>query len=204
MLTSAHAVSGCPLFLSLSKRSIFTVLSCSIFPQPPLTSYLFCLHSNWRKVLRSIQLLEHQYLMESGTPFKDQHFKTGLARHIWIAHYGYLSQIKHSTLLQDRLFSKLIMTVVLPAVFLFLLCVCLLLKCTFFFCLTQWLILLLKLRGQRSLTASHVLHQGGWISSLQILKPLNKTSQTPYEYNYLGFLWYLFRRKIHLYNLSTM
>lgn len=125
---------GVLCFSHYTQSSIFTVLSGSILPHPhPLSPQIYFLFiATGGKFLKSTQLLEHQYLMESGTPFKDQHFKAGLARHIWIAHYGYLSQIKHSTLLQDRLFSKLIMTVVLPAVFLFLLCVCLLLKCIFF------------------------------------------------------------------------
>lgn len=87
-----------------------------------LTS-IFSFLSNSRKLFKSVQLLEHQYLMEVGLILKYQFFKAILARRVSIAHYGYLSQIKFNTLLEDRLFFKLIMTVLFPAVFIFLLCV---------------------------------------------------------------------------------
>lgn len=73
----------------------------------------------------------------------------------------------------------------------------------FFFCLIPWHILLLELSGHRLQTATHVLRGSRWMSRSQTLTPRNKTPKQPLN-KHRSFLWYLFRRNIHLYNLSSM
>lgn len=75
---------------------------------------------------------------------KYQRFKAILAKCISVARMViYHNEIQY--IAEDKLFFKLIMKVLFPVVFMFLLCVNLPLLNVFFFCLILWHILLLKL-----------------------------------------------------------
>lgn len=76
---------GVSVSVFIHETSIFKNIFSFTYPHPPPSSYLFSLSTaNKKKVLKSMQLLEHLYLVESGAVWKWQHLRAHFHSTSWL------------------------------------------------------------------------------------------------------------------------